>query len=75
MRALRALLAVLFLGVGLAIGALNPQSVAIDLGFSILHASLGVALLLTLLAGDHAGGLVLAASTLLPRRGRLPRDP
>ena len=75
MRALRALLAVLFLGVGLAIGALNPQPVAIDLGFSILHASLGVALLLTLLAGVIAGGLVLAASTLLPRRARLPRDP
>ena len=67
MRALRALLAVLFLGVGLAIGALNPQPVAIDLGFSILHASLGVALLLTLLAGVIAGGLVLAASTRLRR--------
>ena len=75
MRALRALLAVLFLGVGLAIGALNPQPVAIDLGFSILHASLGVVLLLTLLAGVIAGGLVLAASTLLPRRARLLRDP
>ena len=75
MRALRALLAVLFLGVGLAIGALNPQAVAIDLGFSILHASLGVALLLTLLAGVIAGGIVLAASTRLPRRGRAPKEP
>ena len=75
MRALRAVVAVLFLGVGLALGALKPQPVAIDLGFSILHASLGVALLLTLLAGVIAGGLVLAASTLLPRRARLLRDP
>ena len=67
MRALRAVVAVLFLGVGLALGALNPQPVAIDLGFSVFHASLGVALLLTLLAGVVAGGVVLAASTRLRR--------
>ena len=67
MRALRAVLAVLFLGLGLVIGALNPQPVAIDLGFRTLHASVGVALLLTLLVGVVAGGLVLAASRLLAR--------
>ena len=67
MRALRAVVAVLFLGVGLALGALNPQPVAIDLGFSVFHASLGVALLLTRLAGVVAGGVVRAASSRLRR--------
>ena len=67
MRALRAVFAVLFLGVGLALGALNPQPVAIDLGFSVFRASLGVSLLLALLAGVVAGGVVLAASSLLRR--------
>ena len=67
MRALRAVLAVLCLGLGLLLGALNPQPVAIDLGFSVFHASLGVALLLTLLAGVVAGGVVLAASSRLRR--------
>jgi len=67
MRALRAVLALLFLGLGLVLGALNPQPVAIDLGFAIFRASLGVALLFALLAGFIAGGLVLAASTRLRR--------
>ena len=67
MRALRAVLAVLFLGLGLVLGALNPQPVAIDLGFSVFRASLGVSLLLALLAGVVTGGVVLAASSMLRR--------
>lgn len=74
MRVLRAVLAVLFLAVGLAIGALNPQPVAIDLGFSVFRASLGVSLLLALLVGVVAGGVVLAASTLLRRPARRDDD-
>ena len=75
MRLLRLLVALFFLAAGLAVGALNPQPVDIDLGFAILHTTLGIALLATLLFGVIAGGLVLAASVVLPLRKRLQRGP
>lgn len=75
MRLLRLLVALFFLAAGLAVGALNPQPVAIDLGFAILHATLGIALLVALLLGVIAGGLVLAVSVVLPLRKRLRRNP
>jgi len=75
MRLFRLLLAIAFLVAGIAVGALNPQTVSIDLGFTVLRASLGVTLILALLAGVVAGGLVLAASVVLPLRQRLPKRP
>ena len=75
MRLFRLLLAIAFLVAGIAVGALNPQPVAIDLGFAVLRASLGVALILALLAGVVAGGLVLVASVVLPLRQKLRRRP
>ena len=74
MRLLRVLVGFFFIAAGLAIGALNPQPVAIDLGFATLHATLGVAILVSLLAGVFAGGLVLAVSVVLPLRKRLRRQ-
>ena len=71
MRLLRLLVAICFVAAGLAVGALNPQPVAIDLGFVILHSTLGIALLSALLCGVVAGGMVLAASVVLPLRKRL----
>jgi uncharacterized integral membrane protein len=73
MRLLRLLVAFFFLAAGLAVGALNPQPIAIDLGFAVLHSTLGIALLASLLAGVIAGGLVLTASVVLPMRKRLRR--
>lgn len=73
MRLLRFLVAFFFIAAGLAVGALNPQPVAIDLGFVILHSTLGIALLSALLVGVIAGGLVLAASVVWPLRTRLRR--
>ena len=67
MRLFRLLLAIAFLVAGIVVGALNPQPVSIDLGFTVLRASLGVSLILALLAGVVAGGVVLAASSLLRR--------
>jgi hypothetical protein len=75
MRLFRLLLAIAFLVAGIAVGALNPQPVSIDLGFSVLRASLGVALILALLAGVVAGGLVLMASVVLPLRQKLRQRP
>ena len=74
MRLLRVLVGFFFIAAGLAIGALNPQPVAIDLGFATLHATLGVAIIVALLAGVIAGGLVLAVSVVLPLRKRLRRQ-
>ena len=74
MRLLRVLVGFFFLAAGLAVGALNPQPVAVDLGFATLHATVGVAILVALLAGVVAGGLVLAVSVVLPLRNRLRRQ-
>jgi uncharacterized integral membrane protein len=71
MRLIRLLVAVLFLAVGLAIGALNPQPVVLDLGIASWHSTLGVGVLAALLAGVIAGGLVVTASMVLPLRQRL----
>ena len=71
MRLIRFLLAIVFLAVGLVVGALNPQPVVLDLGFSAWHATLGVSVLVALLVGVVVGGLVLSASVVLPLRQRL----
>ena len=73
MRLIRLLAAIACLVVGIAVGALNPQPIALDLGFTTLRASLGVAVLVALLAGVVVGGLILTMSTVLPLRQRLRR--
>jgi putative membrane protein len=74
MRLIRWLIALLCLAVGIVVGALNPQPVALDLGVATLHSTLGVCILLALLLGVIVGGLVLAASVVLPLRQRLRRE-
>jgi len=74
MRLIRWLIALLCLAVGVVVGALNPQPVALDLGVATLHSTLGVCILLALLLGVVAGGLVLVVSTVLPLRQRLRRE-
>lgn len=73
MRALRILIAVLSIAAGVAIGALNPQSVTLDLGIVVLRSTLGVVLLATLLLGAIAGGAMLVVSVVLPLQRRLRR--
>ena len=73
MRLIRLLIALVCLAAGLVIGALNHESVAIDLGLATFHATLGVSLLVALLLGAVLGGLVLAANVVLPLRQRLRR--
>ncbi|WP_202844666.1 lipopolysaccharide assembly protein LapA domain-containing protein [Luteimonas saliphila] len=74
MRLLRILIALLFALLGIAVGALNPQRVTLDLGFAGLDAGLGVMLLAALLAGAVCGGLALALGVIVPLRRRLQRD-
>jgi uncharacterized integral membrane protein len=73
MRLVRLLIGLLFLAAGATVGALNAQPVALDLGVTILHATLGVCVLLALLSGVIIGGLVLTASVVLPMRQRARR--
>jgi len=71
---IRWLIALLCLAVGIVVGALNPQPVALDLGVATLHSTLGVCVLLSLLLGVIVGGLVLVASVVVPLRQRLRRE-
>ena len=74
MRMIRFLIALLCIAAGVVVGALNPQPVSLDFGFATVQGTLGVSLLVALLAGAIAGGLVLAASVVLPLRQRLRRE-
>ena len=70
MRPIRILIALLCLVAGVAVGALNPQVVELDLGLVVLRPTLGLALLSSLLLGAIAGGLAIMVSVLLPLRAR-----
>ncbi|GAA4866113.1 LapA family protein [Luteimonas vadosa] len=71
MRVLRLLLAFASIALGVAIGALNPQAVTLDLGVVLVPTTLGVLVLSTLLLGAILGGIMLVASVVLPLRRRL----
>jgi uncharacterized integral membrane protein len=73
MRLLRVLTGIACLAAGIIVGALNTQPVRLDLGLAVVEPSLGVALIVSLLAGVVVGGLVLAASVVWPLRRRLAR--
>ena len=62
MRALKAIIALLFVLAGIIIGALNQQSVDIDLFFFHYQAHIGLALILSLLAGAVIGGALVSVS-------------
>jgi len=72
MRLLRVLIGMSCLAAGVALGALNPQPVDLDLGFGMFRPTLGLLLLATLMVGAVAGGLATMVSVVLPmrRRGR-----
>jgi uncharacterized membrane protein YedE/YeeE len=71
MRLIRLLVALSCLAIGIAVGALNAQPVSLDLGITIFRATLGVCVLLALLAGVLIGGTVISASVVLPLQRRL----
>ena len=73
MRALKAIIALLFVLAGIALGALNQQTISIDLFFVRYQAHLGLALLLCVLAGAVIGG-ALASLSLLTDRTPMPKS-
>lgn len=70
MRLIRVLIGMLCLAAGVAVGALNPQPVDLDLGMAVFRPTLGLLLLATLMLGAIAGGLATMASIVLPMRRR-----
>ena len=56
------------------VGALNPQSVVLDLGITTLHAGLGLSVLVALLVGVLVGGGSVVIGVVLPLRRRLQRE-
>ncbi|MFZ9310885.1 MAG: lipopolysaccharide assembly protein LapA domain-containing protein [Arenimonas sp.] len=72
MRALKAIIALLFVLAGIALGALNQQTISIDLFFVRYQAHLGLALLLCVLAGAVIGG-ALASLSLLTDKASVPK--
>ncbi len=71
MRLLRAFVALFFVAAGIAVGALNPQAVVLDLGILHIRSSLGLVVLVTLLLGALLGGLAITLSAVLPLKQRL----
>ena len=71
MRLLRAFVALFFVAAGIAVGALNPQAVVLDLGILHIRSSLGLVVLVTLLVGAILGGLAITLSAVLPLKQRL----
>ena len=74
MRLLKAVVALLFVALGVLFCALNREPVRIEFGFrTIENASLGLVLLLAMFAGALLAGLVLTVSVIWPLRHRLRR--
>ncbi len=65
MRALKAIIALLFVLAGIIIGALNQQLVEVDLFIKHYQAPLGLSLILCLLVGAVLGGTLASISWLL----------
>ena len=63
--------AVLFLALGVAVGALNPGLASVDLGVWRVEAALGVVLIGAVLCGVLLGGLAVVIAVVLPLRRAL----
>ena len=74
MRLIKSLIALCFVILGVVFGALNKQSVRVDLWFDVIHARLGLVLLTVLLLGAFIGGLVVTAGVVWPLRRRMNRS-
>lgn len=71
MRALKAIIALLFVLAGISLGALNQQTISVDLFFARYQAHLGLALLLCVLAGAVIGGALASVGLISSKpRGR-----
>jgi uncharacterized integral membrane protein len=70
MRALKAVIALLFVVAGIFLGALNQQLIEIDLFFTLYQAPLGLTLIVSLLIGAIIGGALASFSLYLSRNSK-----
>jgi uncharacterized integral membrane protein len=73
MRLIKAIVALMFVVLGVVFGALNRQIVHVDLFHAEYDVRLGLTLIVVLLAGALLGGLVVTAGVVWPLRRRLRR--
>jgi len=73
MRLIKSIVALLFIVLGVAFGALNRQTVHLDLWHAQYDVRLGLTLIVVLLSGALLGGLVVTAGVVWPLRRRLRR--
>ena len=73
MRLIRLIVAIACILLGAIVGALNTQSVLLDFGIASVRSSLGLSVLVALLAGVVVGGAILALGVVAPLRRRLRR--
>ncbi|KRG71119.1 LapA family protein [Pseudoxanthomonas dokdonensis] len=71
MNSLRLVIALLVLAVGIVIGVLNTQPIQLNLLFSTLQTSSGVAIIVSLLLGVIIGGLLTMITLVMPMYARL----
>ena len=74
MRLIKSIVALMFVALGVAFGALNRQEVHVDLGVAQYDVRLGLVLIVVLLAGALLGGLVVTAGVVWPLRRQLRRS-
>jgi len=74
MRLIKSLIALFFVVLGVVFGALNRQTVRVDLWFDAIDGRLGLILLSVLLLGAFIGGLVVTAGVVWPLRRRIHRS-
>ena len=74
MRLIKSIVALMFVALGVAFGALNRQVVHLDLGYAQYDVRLGLVLITVLLAGALLGGLVVTAGVVWPLRRQLRRS-
>ncbi|RYH00275.1 MAG: DUF1049 domain-containing protein [Alphaproteobacteria bacterium] len=73
MRLIRFVAAIACILLGAVVGALNTQTVLLDLGLASIRASLGLSVLVALLLGVLVGGTILAIGVVVPLKRRLRR--
>ncbi len=73
MRLIRLIVAIACVLLGAIVGALNTQTILLDFGIASVRSSLGLSVLVALLAGVVIGGTILAVGVVAPLRRRLRR--
>jgi uncharacterized integral membrane protein len=71
MRVIKAILALCFVALGLAFGALNREHVRVDFALGTADLRLGLLILVTLLVGAFLGGVAVMAGVVWPMRRKL----